>query len=59
MINAGAMGIVVYMVTLLQINIYINLILSVSVGIVMYILTSRLWFKSIYADAISMIKNKS
>lgn len=59
LINAGAMGIVVYIVTLLQINIYINFILSVSVGIVMYILTSRLWFKSIYADAISMIKNKS
>ncbi len=59
LINAGAMGIVVYIVTLLQINIYINFILSVCVGIVMYILTSRLWFKSIYADAISMIKNKS
>lgn len=56
--NALFMGIVVYTLTLLQINQYIKFVLCVSVGVLMYYTTSQLWFKAILQDAISMIKRK-
>ena len=56
--NALFMGIVVYTLTLLQINQYIKFVLCVSVGVLMYYTTSQLWFKAILHDAISMIKRK-
>lgn len=56
--NALFMGIVVYTLTLLQINQYIKFVLCVSVGVLMYYTTSQLWFKAILQDAISMTKRK-
>lgn len=59
LLNSLAMGVVAYLLTNLSLNIYLQFGVSVCAGIIMYYITSLLWFKSTLEDAISMIKRKS
>lgn len=59
LMNAFAMGVVVYFITMLHINVYVQFFAGVTLGVIIYYLISKLFFNVVLTDAISLLKKKN
>lgn len=59
LINAIVMGIAVYFITMLYVNVYVQFVVGVTLGVIIYYLTSKLFFSAVLTDAISLLKKKN